>query len=1140
MTEPAAQDSEFAALIAELKKFRAGRLKGLPSDRALAKAAGVSATTVGNWLGKGQFPQAIDSVLVVVRAVRAQAQSMGMAVDPAAAALWDPDQWRRAYRAGALRRARGIGTAVEAGQSRAVLERMQPGLPLSEVDDPFQLEVHRAIGSPGTSLPVLPVYVPREHDRALAEVVAQAADRASRIAVLVGGSSTGKTRACWEALRLLREQGEPWRLWHPIDPGRPEAALAELADLAPYTVVWLNEAQFYLAHDQLGEQVAAGLRALLRDRTRGPVLVLATLWPKYWDDLTVRTDADRHAQARELLDGHRIKVPDSFTVADLTALNSTIGHDPRLGEAAERASDGQITQYLAGVPVLMDRYEDAAPPATKALIYAAMDARRLGAGVRIPLAWLVRAVPGYLTETQWDQTRKDWLKGALKYATRPCNGIPGILTPVKTGASRKQRNRRADGTENSTVGQGPLYRLADYLDQHGRRHRAEMIPPLGFWTAAAIHAHPTDLTALGNAAWDRGLYRCAAQLHKHATTHGDPHGATELIGHLHSLNPTDRCPAQWVTTHVAVDDSDAVIVLLEALREVGAQEQVEILAERAATHAVVDDPRTAVRLLEALRGVGAQEQVEILAERAATHVAVDDSDAVIVLLEALREVGAQEQVEILAERTSALAPLEYPYAVARLLHTLQGAGLQGQVKVLAERAAAQVALDKQGAVAVWLLSTLREAGAQEQFEVLAQRVAALNDPQAVALLLNTLRKAELQEQVKALAERAAHVVLGTRGVVELLEALREAGAQEQVKVLAERAATHFALDNPDTAAQLLYWLRRFGPQALIKVLAERAAHAPLDRPNAVYRLLWAMWSCATLEQVTVLAGRVAAHANLDDLYSVADLLKSLWEVGAQGQVEILAERAAAHIALDDWGSVAVLLKSLWEVGAQGQVKVLAERAAHAPLGYCNVDATELLEALREVGAQEQVEILAERITAHAVVDDPHSVVRLLDALWGVGAQGQAEILAERAAAHIALDSSDGVARLLTTLREAELQGQTKVLTERVAAHAPLNNPYVVAGLLDSLRGVGAQGQTEILAERAAPHVAVDDSDAVIVLLDALRKVGAQEWAAVITARLPAAGQFRLFLELGRHTKRFRFGREPDGSDAGLWTWENLE
>ena len=93
-------------------------------------------------------------------------------------------------------------------------------------------------------------------------MVRTAAGALSGIAVLVGGSSTGKTRACWEALGLLRERPERWRLWHPIDPSRPEAALREPPLIGPRTVVWLNEAQLYLdvTADGLGEEVAAGLR----------------------------------------------------------------------------------------------------------------------------------------------------------------------------------------------------------------------------------------------------------------------------------------------------------------------------------------------------------------------------------------------------------------------------------------------------------------------------------------------------------------------------------------------------------------------------------------------------------------------------------------------------------------------------------------------------------------------------------------------------------------------------------------------------------------------------------------------------------------------------------------------------------------
>jgi hypothetical protein len=159
------------------------------------------------------------------------------------------------------------------GDDRAGAEIRQAARPLGEVTDPFALEVHRPVQpeDPPAGLPALPAYVPRGHDAELGRVVRAAAEGRSGIAVLVGGSSTGKTRACWEALALLRGRPEAWRLWHPIDPSRPDAALRELPGIGPRTVVWLNEAQFYL------------------DVTDG--------------------GSDPHAQARELLAGHDIAVP---------------------------------------------------------------------------------------------------------------------------------------------------------------------------------------------------------------------------------------------------------------------------------------------------------------------------------------------------------------------------------------------------------------------------------------------------------------------------------------------------------------------------------------------------------------------------------------------------------------------------------------------------------------------------------------------------------------------------------------------------------------------------------------------------------------------------------------------------------------
>jgi hypothetical protein len=135
-------------------------------------------------------------------------------------------------KAGRPRRPTTRGTAPSTDQ------RPRLGRPISSYTA-LALEVHRAIevGDHADRLPPLPPYVPRAHDDRLAQVVAAAVGGVSRMAVLVGGSSTGKTRACWEAIQDLSDQ---WWLWHPIDPSRPQAAAQALAEVGPYTVVWLN------------------------------------------------------------------------------------------------------------------------------------------------------------------------------------------------------------------------------------------------------------------------------------------------------------------------------------------------------------------------------------------------------------------------------------------------------------------------------------------------------------------------------------------------------------------------------------------------------------------------------------------------------------------------------------------------------------------------------------------------------------------------------------------------------------------------------------------------------------------------------------------------------------------------------------
>jgi tetratricopeptide (TPR) repeat protein len=375
------------------------------------------------------------------------------------------------------------------------------GRPIHELTDPFALEVHRAIDVPDgtTPLPALPAYVERDHDRQLRAVVERAASGHSAAAMLVGGSSTGKTRACWEAVQTLPQD---WRLWHPIDPSRPAAAVDALSAVGPRTVIWLNEAQHYLLTptSPLGERVAAGLRELLRDPSRGPILLLGTIWPEYWATLTTppapdREGEDPHAQARVLLTGIDISVPDAFTEPGLHAVKAAAKADPRLAEAAARAADGRITQFLAGGPAVLERYRNA-PAAAKALIEGAMDARRLGHSLYLPHRLLEAGAPGYLTDQQWDELGEDWLEQALAYCAKPCRGARGPLTRVRPRPGQP-------------VPVQPLYRLADYLEQTGRTIRRTVLPPSRIWDALTEHADEGDRLRIADEAADRGLYQIA-------------------------------------------------------------------------------------------------------------------------------------------------------------------------------------------------------------------------------------------------------------------------------------------------------------------------------------------------------------------------------------------------------------------------------------------------------------------------------------------------------------------------------------------------------------------------------------------------------------------------------------------------------
>ncbi|MEU8030668.1 hypothetical protein AB0C13_18790 [Streptomyces sp. NPDC049099] len=68
-----------------------------------------------------------------------------------------------------------------------------------------------------------------------------------------------------------------------------------------------------------------------------------------------------------------------------------------------------------------------------------------------------------------------------------------------------------------------VFRLADYLEQHGRTTRRHLCPPASFWHAAHTHlTHPDDLNNLAEAAEDRHRLQWGHHLLQRAADHGNP------------------------------------------------------------------------------------------------------------------------------------------------------------------------------------------------------------------------------------------------------------------------------------------------------------------------------------------------------------------------------------------------------------------------------------------------------------------------------------------------------------------------------------------------------------------------------------------------------------------------------------------
>ncbi|WP_326587272.1 tetratricopeptide repeat protein [Streptomyces sp. NBC_01294] len=731
-----------------------------------------------------------------------------------------------------------------------------PGQPLADVTDPFQLEVHPAIDAspPGSEpLPLLPLYVERQHDMVLGRVVRAAAEGASGLAMLVGSSSSGKTRACWEALSLLPDG---WRLWHPAD---AEAALDRLDAVVPRTVIWLDETHnsyLRVREGRVGERLCNRLRTLLHDPTRAPVLLLGTMWEEVWDRLTTQPAAgadDLHPRARTLLTSHGIPTPAAFTSdEDQARLTEAAGADPRLGQALAKAGQ-QITQYLAGVPVLMERYQ-VAPDGARALVRAAVDARRFGHGRDIPLPVLRAAAPAYLTEIQWNRLagQEDWLAGALSFTDADCRGVGGILTRVHLRPGEPQHTY-------------PLYRLADYLEQHGRANATAAPVPAEFWEALLEHADPSELVRIALAVREMGLSRLAVLLGSEAARKGIT-DAYLVVAEVLIVTGRIEESLAWYERAVQAGDREALHSAASFLKQADRLPQAMAWYERAAS---AGDRESLFSMAATLVGLGRLEEALDWCERAAEQNAGD----LLWVADTLADHGYLDEALPWYERAVDAGETS---ALIWAADSLAAAGRLDMALTRYEKAAEtghSGALARGGNVLV-------AHGRLDEALTWYERAVDAGDNSVLLSAAEALAARDRVNEALDWYERARRAGRD-RAPVAAAKLLADLGRWEEALVWCERAVAAGSSSEP--IADILV---RAGRASEARKWCEQAAHA--GRPRSLGTAIWLLMRVGFVEEALVWCERAAGASPPETLTRVGDLLS---EVGLTAEALQWYERA---------------------------------------------------------------------------------------------------------------------------------------------------------------------------------------------------------------------------------------------------------
>jgi hypothetical protein len=375
---------------------------------------------------------------------------------------------------------------------------------------PDRLGVHRAVQEHDGMK--LPPYIERDHDGELRRHLHTVASAGAGMVVVRGDSCTGKTRSAWEAVTACVPD---WQLLYPKSAAGLRSCLQTNVLTGP-TVIWLDNAHHLFADLALLEQPPA------------PVVVLATMWPTLLD--APGTNPKKKGRTRHIhspLDLARtVHQPRAFDTLGLNRFETQARSDGQWTQAAAQArANGELCQRLAAAPELLDRCRHAAHASGKAVVTAAVEARRLGVRGPLPLAFLEHAALGYLSpDHRRKLDRQTWFTDALAWARAPVKDVvsclQGVLAPDGIGEA------------------AGLVDLSDIIEQQIAPERWGIKPPAALWQAAQSDlTDGSDLEALALQAFAFARFRIARDLYVAALDRGS---ASAFEGLCFSYTETQR------------------------------------------------------------------------------------------------------------------------------------------------------------------------------------------------------------------------------------------------------------------------------------------------------------------------------------------------------------------------------------------------------------------------------------------------------------------------------------------------------------------------------------------------------------------------------------------------------------------------